>query len=134
MGPVRRRLTIAAFLLTPAAAWAEACETERPGWDGVSVSAWDEFLFLLQTPIVLLLVVATALALRFRSEWGGLAAVVGWAIATFLVVGWADSTGFRAAAMAEGCIGSPALFIAVAGLVSVGVVLYTAPLPKRDKQ
>jgi len=131
MGPVRRRLILATFLLLPGAAWAEVCDKERPGWDGVPVGAFDELLYFLQTPIVLVLILGTALAIRFRSEKGGLAVVVGWSIATFLVTGVGLSDPIRTAAIAEGCIGSPSLFIAFAAALSVGVVFYTAPLPRR---
>ena len=119
-------------MLFPAPVWAQGvCAAERPGWDGQQVGAWGELLFLLQTPLVLGLIVATALALRFRSEKGGLLVVVGWSIATYLVTGWGQDDPERMAALAEGCIGSPALFIAVAAALSIGVVLYTAPLPRR---
>ena len=133
MGPIRRRLILAAALLGPAPAWAEVCSVERPLWDGVPVTAFGEFLHLLQTPIVLLLIVATALAIRFRSEKGGLAVVVGWSLSTFVATGWGDTTAIREAAMVEGCIGNATVFIVVAVLVCIGVVLYTAPL-KRGKE
>ena len=106
----------------------------RPGWDGTPVTAFGEFIYLLQTPMVLVLVLGTALALRFRSEKGGLAVVIGWSIATFLVTGWGGSDGTMGSAIAEGCIGSPAIFVAVAAALCIGVVLYTAPLPKRGKK
>ncbi|MEO1637838.1 MAG: hypothetical protein AAFU41_01160 [Pseudomonadota bacterium] len=131
MGPVRRRLILATLLLLPGAAWAEVCDKERPGWDGTPVGAFGELLYLLQTPVVLVLILGTALAIRFRSEKGGLAVVVGWSIVTFLTTGIGRTDAVRAAGIAEGCIGSPALFIAVAAALSVGVVLYTAPLPRQ---
>ncbi len=132
MGPIRRRLTGGGALLCPAPAWAEVCADLRPNWDGTTVTAWGEFLYLLQTPIVLVLIVATALAVRLRSEWGGLAVVVGWSLATFLATHWGDTGAIRTAGLNEGCVGNAALFIIVAAMVCVGVVLYTAPL-KRDK-
>lgn len=106
---------------------------QRPGWDGVPVTALDELLFLLQTPIVLILIIGTALAVRFRSEWGGLVVVAGWSLSTFLATGWGSNADTRALAMNEGCIGNSTLFILFAALVCIGVVLYTAPL-KRDKK
>ena len=131
MGSFRRRLIIAAPLAVSAApAWADTCAEMRPGWDGMPVSAFDELLFLAQSPIVLILVLLTALALRFRSEWGGLVVVVGWSIATYLVTQWGGS---QTDAATEGCVGSPALFIAVAAAISIGVVLYTAPIGKRKQ-
>ncbi len=131
MGPIRRRLIWGVLLLVPAPAWAEVCDKMRPGWNGAPVTAFGEFLYLLQTPVVLLLIVATALAVRFRSEWGGLVVVIGWSLSTFLATGWGDGA-VRAAGVTEGCMGNSTLFIAFAALVCVGVVLYTAPL-KRDK-
>ncbi|EBA13206.1 hypothetical protein RCCS2_04954 [Roseobacter sp. CCS2] len=105
----------------------------RPNWDGAPVTAFGEFLYLLQTPVVLLLIIATALAVRFRSEWGGLVVVVGWSLSTFLVTGWGADGDLQALAMTEGCVGNSTMFIIAAALVCVGVVLYTAPL-KRDKK
>jgi len=91
------------------------------------MSGMDELLHLFQTPLVLLLVLATALAVRFRREWGGVAVVVGWSLATFLLTGTGGSYGIMDVGRVEGCVGSPALFIAVAVAVCIGVVLYTAP-------
>lgn len=133
MGPIRRRLIFGAAMLSPAPAWSEACDKLRSGWDDLPVSAFGELLYMLQTPVVLLLIVATALAVRFRSEWGGLIVVVGWSLSTFLATGWGDLGDMKAAARIEGCVGNSTGFIVFAVLVCVGVVLYTAPL-KRDKE
>lgn len=131
MGPIRRRLITAGALLGPAPAWAEVCTAVRPGWNGDTVTAMGELLVLFQTPLVLLLVLCTALAVRLRHELGGVVVVVGWSIATYMVTGWGNSDGIRKAAMTEGCVGSPALFITVAVAVAIGVVLYTAPITRR---
>ena len=134
MGPIRRRLIATALLVGAAApAYAQSCAEVRPGWDGMPVSAFGELLFLAQSPLVLILVMLTAVALRFRSEWGGLVVVVGWSITTYLVTGWGSGAAAQTAAAAEGCVGSPALFIAVAAALCVGVVLYTAPIGKRKQ-
>lgn len=117
----------------PTPAFADVCAAERPFWDGVPVTAWGEFLILLQTPIVLVLIITTALVIRLRHEWGGLVVVVGWSLSTYLVIDWAGTDAVRNAAVAEGCIGNPSIFIVVAVLICIGVVLYTAPL-KRDKK
>jgi uncharacterized membrane protein YhdT len=126
-------LITTAALLLPTQATAEVCAAERPFWDGMPVSAIDEFLILLQTPIVLILILLTALAIRFRHEWAGLLVVVGWSLSTYLVIDWAGTDDVRKAAIEEGCIGNPAIFIVVAVAVCISVVLYTAPL-KRDKK
>jgi len=134
MGPLRRRLTAAALLIVAAGpAAADTCARMRPGWNGEPVSVFGEFVFLAQSPIVLVLILLTAVALRFRSEWGGLAVVVGWSIATYLVTDWGRGNEMQTAAMEEGCVGSPALFIAVAAALCIGVVLYTAPIGKRKQ-
>ncbi len=132
MGPLRRGLMTAGIVLGPAPAWAEVCEALRPDWDGDTVTATSELLLLFQTPLVLLLVLGTALAVRFRHELGGVIVVVGWSIATYVATGWGNSDGIREAALAEGCRGSPALFITVAVAVAIGVVLYTAPITRRS--
>ncbi|MCK0096596.1 hypothetical protein MWU60_13530 [Yoonia sp. F2084L] len=133
MGPIRRRLIWGAALLSPTSAFAEVCSQERPSWDGLPVTALGEFLILMQTPVVLLLIVVTALVIRFRSEWGGLIVVVGWSLSTYLVIDWAGTNPIRTSAINEGCIGNPALFIVVAAAVCIGVVLYTAPLKRGNK-
>ncbi len=57
--------------------------------------------------------------------------VVGW---TFWVslISMADPTGTREIARAEGCIGSPTLFIALVAAICVATILYTASLTRRD--
>jgi len=134
MGPVRRGLIWCATLLAPTMGMAEVCAQERPAWDGMPVTPWGEFLILLQTPVVLLLILATALVIRFRLEWAGLLVVVGWSLSTYLVLDWAGTDSVRQSGMAEGCIGSPSIFIVVAVMVCIGVVLYTAPLKRGKKE
>lgn len=128
MGSIRRRLIWACLLGLPNAAAAEVCDKQRPDWDGFPVSAWAEMLALFQTPLALFLVLTTALALRLRHQWLGLAAVVGWSSYTMVIV----TTDIRAAAVAEGCAGSATLFIGVVAVLCIGSVLYTAPLPRRQ--
>jgi hypothetical protein len=123
MGPVRRGLIIA---LTPGAAWAEACSTARPGWDAAAVTAFDEASTLFLTPFGLLLLAFSVVALRFRSQWMGLGAVLGWTGYITLIT-MTDPTGLRAQAIVEGCIGSPTLFIAAVAAICMGTVIYTMP-------
>ncbi len=127
MGSIRRRLICVGLLGVPNGAWAEVCDKQRPNWDGLPVSAWSEMLALLQTPLALFLILTTALALRLRHQWLGLAVVVGWSSYTMLMT----TSDIRGAAIAEGCAGSPTLFIGLVAAICVGVVLYTAPMPKR---
>ena len=118
----------AGVICSPTAGLAQACAQQRPGWDGGPVSPLAELLFLLQTPVVIALVLATALVLRFRSQWGGLAAVVCWSGLTYFLT----SDRVVADAKLEGCVGSPSFFIGAVFVLCIGIVLYTAPLPKRD--
>lgn len=120
MGPLRAGVIIAAPRATP------ACDATRPDWDGTAVTAMDEALFLAATPAVLVLILASALAIRFRHQWGALAVVLGWTgVVSLIAMG--DPTGQRVAQAAEGCLGSPSLFIAVVAAICVGMILYTTP-------
>lgn len=110
----------------PTSALAEVCDKIRPGWDGAAVTPLGEALFMFQTGPSLLLLVATAIALRFRSAWGGLVVVLLWTLLVS-VLAMGDPFGFDGQAQAEGCIGSPALFIGLVAAICVGTVLYTMP-------
>jgi hypothetical protein len=112
----------------PGAAWAQGCAVQRPGWDGAPVGAVQEAIFLASSPAALVLFLATAVAFRFKSQWGALAVVLGWtAFVTFLTMLAPTS---RKLAMAEGCVGSPALFITIIAAICVGMIFYTAPVAK----
>lgn len=119
----------AALALLAAPAMAEVCDKERPGWDGTPVTAFGEILALFLSPAGLILLAASIVALRFRSQWIGLATIILWTGLITLIT-MADPTGIRPLAMAEGCVGSPALFIAVVAAICVAIVLYTRPRPR----
>lgn len=122
MGPVRGGVILA---LVPGAAWAQDCAVQRPGWDGAAVSAVQEAMFLAYTPAALVLFLGTIAALRFKSHWGSLAVVLGWtAFVSFLTM-FAPAS--RVAAVTEGCVGSPTLFIGIIAAICVGTIFYTAP-------
>lgn len=123
MGPLRRGLILATL---PGAAMADACAVQRPDWDGMPVSGVDEAIQLASSPLTLILIAATFLAIRFRSQWGGVAIVVLWTILVSMLT-MVDPTGTRAPGMAEGCIGSPTLFITAVAAICVATILYTAP-------
>ncbi|SHG89359.1 hypothetical protein [Marivita hallyeonensis] len=126
MGPVRRGVILS---LLPTAAIADTCAEQRPSWDGTPVSMAQEAMFLATTPAALVLAFGTVLALRFRSSWGGLVVVLGWtAFVTFITMLAPES---RKAAFAEGCVGNPALFIAIIAAICVGTIFYTAPPRER---
>ncbi len=94
------------------------------------MTALAEAVFLAGTVPVLILFLATAAALRFRSQWGGLAVVVLWT-GLITVLSMVDPSGLQAAARAQGCVGSPALFIGIVAAICVATILYTAPLKQR---
>ncbi len=139
MGPVRRRLTIGnlsprgqlyalvtAISFFPRAAWAEVCDKPYPDWDGTPVTAVGEALNLFLSPAGIALLLMSLVALRFRQQWVGLAAVILWTV-FITVVTMADPTGLRADMLAEGCVGSPTLFIVAVAAICVGIVLWTKP-------
>lgn len=136
MGPVRgmiaRHLWAAMLaVLLPGPALAGACASLRPGWSaGTQATGWTEMLHCFSSLPALVLLIATALAIRFRSQWGGLIVTVLWSLLVFLVVRdrfGDDPTGLRQSAFAEGCLGSPTLFIAAVTAICVATILYTAP-------
>jgi len=121
------------FCLTffPATAQAQSCAEQRPNWTpGTEVTALAEAFALFSSPIALILLITTALCFRVRHQWGAVVTVVLWTGYISLVT-FTDAGG-RAAGMAEGCIGSPTLFIAVVAALSVALVLYTAPKTGKD--
>lgn len=110
----------------PLPARADVCAEARPGWDGVPVSALAEALSYLSSPAGLVLLLLTALAVRFRHQWGGLAVVCLWSVFVALIA--FPDEGQRAA-IVEGCRGSPVLAVAIAVAVSTALILYTLPRP-----
>ncbi len=134
MGPVRGRLIAGSSVLASlfaAPAWAEVCDKARPNWDGAPVGAVGEAVSLFVSPAGLLLLALSLVALRFRFQWVGLAAVILWTI-FITVITMADPTQMRVAAMAEGCVGPPTLFIALAAAICVAIVLWTKPRTQND--
>lgn len=134
MGPVRGGVTLAALaVLAAGPAHAEVCAQFRPDWDGGPVSAGQEMIALFGTPISLVLLLATAFAIRFRSAWGALAVFVGWSFAVAAVTFLDPTGGQRAAAAAEGCVGSPTLYIAVVFALCAGLMIYLNKVADRGK-
>ena len=138
MGPVRRGLSakpthfaILALLFTgtalPSAAVAEVCNKVRPfvGADEPG-TVFTEAVSLMGTPPSLILLVLTALAIRFRWQWISLGVVVLWSIWLSLIAMSApDATMLQA--IEEGCVGEPTLFIGLVAAICGGMMLYTAP-------
>ncbi len=131
MGPLRGRLTLTAFALAPSPLWAAVCDQVRPNWTpGTEVGLIEETLLLFASPVSLLLLLGMALAIRLRHQWGALAVVVGWtAWISVIAVG---NSQVQAAARAEGCMGSPALFISLGAAICIATILFTRPRPVRD--
>jgi len=79
------------------------------------------------TPPSLALLLLSAIALRFRHEWGALIVVVLWTMWASLVVFSGADGDIQRLALQEGCIASPSLFIAAVAAISVGMIVYVAP-------
>jgi hypothetical protein len=126
----RLRLMALVALTWPGMAHADSCAQMRPGWDGTPATAISEAIALASMPLSLILVLISALALRFRSQWGGLAAVAGWSVLISYIVFWSDQSA-RFAAAQQGCVASPALFIALVAAICLAIVIYTAPAKGR---
>jgi hypothetical protein len=120
MGSFRRGLILA---LLPTSAFAEVCSTERPNWDGMPVSMIAEALALFTTPGALFLLAATVVALFLRNSNGVLVVTCLWSGLVTIVA----TTGgeVRAAAVEEGCVSSPALFIVAVAAICGCSILYT---------
>ncbi len=130
MGSFRRGLILACAM--PSAAMAEVCDKVRPFWEpGTQATAWDEFLGLMATPPSLILLVASALALRFRHQWAALAVMVLWTLWVSMIAFYSTDNEINQQALSEGCIGSPALFIGVVAAICVGLIIYTTPRTDR---
>jgi hypothetical protein len=109
----------------------EICAQNRPDWDGIPVSGLQEALALATSPAGLILITLTLLAFRFRHQWGALVILVLW-VGYVSLLTMADPTGTRALAQAEGCIGSPTLFIGAVAAICIGMIYYTTPSEARD--
>ncbi|MEM8653388.1 MAG: hypothetical protein AAGF36_01480 [Pseudomonadota bacterium] len=118
-------------ILLPSPAFAQSCADQRPNWTpGTDVSALSEAVALFSSPVSLILLLATALCFRSRHQWGSVVVVVLWTTLVSLIV-FADAGG-RAAGIAEGCIGSPGLYVVAVAALCVGLIFYTAPKPRKD--
>ena len=91
-----------------------------------------EALALFSSPAALVLLLASAICIRFRSQIGTLIVVLLWTTLVSLVAFRAPDES-RLAAIGEGCIGSPTLFIAAVAAICGGMILYTSRQRERDK-
>jgi len=118
---------IAIFAACPTPALADACAQVRPRWQpGTEVTLLSETLALATTPVSLALILASVICLRFRLQWATLGVVVAWT-AWVSVLAFLPPGETRARAIAEGCVGSPALFIGLVAAICVAMILYTSP-------
>lgn len=117
--------------LLPNAALAEVCDKIRPNWEpGFPATAFGEALYLFTTLPAIILLMASLLVVLKRSQWGALALVVLWSglvsIITFVEDPLVDEQ-----ALAEGCVGSPALFIVAVAAICIAMILITMPRETR---
>ena len=133
MGSFRGISAPAALIFAASPAFAEVCEKARPNWQaGTQATVFTEFFALVSTPPSLILIVLTALTVRFRSQWGGLLIVVLWSIWVSIVSIVGRNNEVQQMAIAEGCVGSPVLFIGLVAAICIALILYTAPLSRDD--
>lgn len=123
--------TLLVMLVLPFPAWAEVCEKIRPRWvPGTQATTITEATHLFTTlPSVILLVLSVLVVVK-RSQWGGLGTVVLWS-GFVSVIAFVKDPFVGEAALAEGCIGSPALFIAAVTAICIAIILYTLPRETR---
>ncbi|MCA0871714.1 hypothetical protein LCL97_12825 [Seohaeicola saemankumensis] len=132
MGPLRRGLTALAALAAPGTAWAGVCDTMRPGWTpGTAPTAIDEAIALGSTLPSLVLLAATLVCAFFRLQWASLVVVLLWTALISLPM-YLPISEVHATAIAEGCIGSPTLFMGIVIAICVALVLHTAPRNDRS--
>ncbi len=121
MGPLRGGL-ILTFLASPALA--EVCDKERPNWDGTPQTLLDEALFHFASPIGLFLLAALAVAVIFRHAMGTAIVVLLWSFYISAIT-LPDQSDVSAFVVAEGCMGSPSLYIVLSAVLSIAAVFYT---------
>lgn len=135
MGSLRRRLTATAGLaLLSGAAWAEVCDKERPGWDGVPVTIWSEPIYFFTSWFGLFILIAAAAAIVLRTPFVvSFVMLLSAAASVMLVVtGSTDPTALADQARAEGCVGPPHLSIAL--LTAISAAMFYLAFFGRPKQ
>ncbi|MEM9583320.1 MAG: hypothetical protein AAGA08_09410 [Pseudomonadota bacterium] len=131
-----RHLTFLPFFiivatLTPTAAFSEVCDKVRPDWvSGTQTTAWQEAIHLFSTLPSLFLIIASMIVVLKRSQRGGLAVVLLWSIFVSVITFLGDPQ-MDNFAIAQGCMGSPTLFIGAVTAICVAIILYTLPRETR---
>ena len=127
MGSFRRGLSVA---VVPLPAWAEACDKERPFWDGTHVSMSDEVISQLSDPFTAIAVCLSILLIfqsrRFLILLGVF--IVGVYALIFVDPMYLDDV--KWAAKQEDCIGNGDLWWAMLGAIFV-IGLYRTGLTFR---
>ncbi|MBV2358699.1 hypothetical protein KUH32_02855 [Thalassococcus sp. CAU 1522] len=123
MGSLRGRLTVLTALSLPGTAAAEVCDKLRPGWDGTPQTLAGEAMGLFLSPAGLFLTTALLVAVLFRHAMGTALAALMWsAFISYLVL---HSDPLLFAAMEEGCVAQPTLFIAASAAICLAAVIFT---------
>lgn len=123
-------ITLAAIAL-PVPALAETCAVLRPNWTpGAPATALQEAIHLMTRLPMLVLLFASLLVVFKRHHWGALAVVVMWSLLVSIVTFVKDPF-VTEAIVAEGCIGSPALFIGAVTAICTAMILLTLPRETR---
>lgn len=126
------RAAIAFLIFLSGMAQAEVCDTMRSHLDlasGARANLWTELIALSLNPVTLVLLALSIFVTWKRHANGALAVVLGWSMLVSMIVFWGDddASGLQEMARAEGCIGSPALFIALVIAICAAMIFYTAP-------
>jgi len=115
------------FLLAPSClvatpALAEVCDKARSGWDGDPVGMFGELGHFLLSYLGAFIVVVVVAGLAIRKTWLLAAAtILNLGLACVYVAEWLAPFEIRAAAIAEGCIGSPALLVSLVIITGLGL-------------
>ena len=119
---------VAVFAFFPTAAFAEVCDKERPNWNSGPTGLVSEAWAFLTLPFFMwFLIPSTAVCLLLKNKIGCILMATIWAAVGFYVAinAITDPTTVHEAAVREGCIAPPHLFITLCAAISIAT-LYTA--------
>ena len=127
MGSFRRGLSVA---VVPLPAWAEACDKERPFWDGTHVSMSDEVIAQLSDPFTAIAVCVSILLIIQSRRSLILLGVLIICVYALVFVDPMYLDDVKWAAKQEGCIGNGELWWAILAAIFV-LGLYRSALTFR---
>ena len=116
MGSFRRGLSVA---VVPLPAWAEACDKERPFWDGTHVSMSDEVIAQLSDPFTAIAVCVSILLIIQSRRSLILLGVLIICVYALVFVDPMYLDDVKWAAKQEGCIGNGELWWAILAAIFV---------------